>query len=109
MTITEAGPVTRQLEGVISAAGTGMFKHEVGPGGATCAEDEAGALTAIAGIGTAATKVIAMAGASARIEIRNRMEGRFYRPSLTTDQLRGDSGRREIRAEAGAGHDGSPG
>src|ERR1700682_1416290 len=72
VTITDAGPVTRQLVGSISAAGTGMFKQEVGPGVVICAEGEA-AVTASAGDIAAAIRLIAMAPASARSEIRNRM------------------------------------
>src|ERR1700730_314336 len=69
--ITDSGPVTQQREGSISAQLTGMFKHEVGPGAVTWSEGGAAAFAATAGDVIAATRLIAMAGASARSEIRN--------------------------------------
>ena len=64
--------MTRQLEGVINEAGTGMFKHELGPGGVTFPVDAA-AFDNIAGNSPAATRLIAIADASVRSEIGNRI------------------------------------
>jgi len=49
-----------------------MFKHEVGPGGVTFVDDES-AVAPTAEDSPAATRLTAIPGASARIEIRNRI------------------------------------